>query len=94
MLKASSRGYVIDENIEQVCRTNEKLLYQLDVVLSCLRQVEPTGERIIESGDFVAASMKTWHKLGISVTPKSNIFEDHTLEFMQALKVDLLGKTL
>ena len=29
--------------------------------------------------------MKTWHKLGLSVTPKAHIFEYHAIESMQAL---------
>ena len=31
----------------------------------------------IEAGDFVAASIETWRKLGLSVTTRENIFEDH-----------------
>ena len=29
--------------------------------------------------------MNTWRKLGLSVTPKSHIFEEHAIEPMQAL---------
>ena len=29
--------------------------------------------------------MKTCRKIGLSVTPKEHIFEDHTIEYMQAL---------
>ena len=29
--------------------------------------------------------MKTWRKLGLSVTQKAHIFEDHAIESMQAL---------
>ena len=90
--KGFSRGYVTDENIKQVCRTFAKLLCQIDGAFSCLRKVEPTRERIREAGNFVSAFMKTWRKLGLSVTPKSNIFEYHAIESMQALNI-IVNKT-
>ena len=40
---------------------------------------------IREVGYFVAASMKTWRKLGLGVTPETHIFEDHAIESMQNL---------
>ena len=82
-MKGCSRGYVTDENYEHICRTHEKLLFQIDGAFSCLRQVESTRERIREAGYFVTASMNTWRKLGLSVAPKAHIFEDHAIEFMQ-----------
>ena len=48
-------------------------------------QVDPTRERIMEEGAFVDASTKTWCNLGLSVTPKAHTFEDHEIEYMQAL---------
>ena len=38
-----------------------------------------------ESRIFCPTSMKTWRKLGLSVTPKSHIFEDHEKYSMQAI---------
>ena len=29
--------------------------------------------------------MKTWQKIGLSVTPKAHIFEEHSIESMQTL---------
>ena len=46
LFKGCSRGYATNEDAEQVCRTHAKLLRQLDVAFSCLRQVGPTRERI------------------------------------------------
>ena len=83
MLKGFSRGYVNNENFEQAFITNAKLLYQIDGTFSFLQKVNPTCEIIRESGVFVDASMKTWHKLGLSVTPKEHIFQDHAIEFIQ-----------
>ena len=37
LLKGCSRGYVTNENVEQVCRTHAKLLPHLDGAFSCLR---------------------------------------------------------
>ena len=31
--------------------------------------------------------MKTWSKIGLSVTPKAHIFEDHAIESMQAVVI-------
>ena len=59
LLKGCSRGYVTNENVEQVCRTHAKLLRQMYGAFSCLRKVDPSRERIREAGAFVAASMKT-----------------------------------
>ena len=84
LLKCRNRGYVTDENVEQACRTYAKIIRQINGAFSFLRQVYPTCERR-EAGDFVAASMKTWHKLGLNVTPKARIFEDHAIEYMQTL---------
>ena len=85
LLKVSSRGYLTDKNIKQMCKTYEKLLHNLDNAFSYLCQVELKHERIIEAGDFVDASMETWRNLGLSVTPKAQIFEDHAVEFVQYL---------
>ena len=85
LLKGCIRGYVTDENSEQVWITHAKILRQLYVAFSCLWQVDRTCERIIEAGSSVAASMKTWRKIGLSVTPKAHIFEDHAIESMQAI---------
>ena len=63
----------------------QKLLHQIDGAFSCLRKLDPTRDRIREAGYFVAASTKTWGNLGISVTPKAHIFEDHVIDSMQAL---------
>ena len=62
-----------------------KLLCKIDGDFSCLSKVDPTRERIIQSGYFVAAYMDTWNKLGLSVTPKEHIFEDHAIESTQAI---------
>ena len=85
LLKGYSRGYVTDEKSEQVCRTHAKLLHQIYGVVSCLRKFDPTYESIIEKGYFVADSMKTWRKPGLSVTQKEHIFEDHAIDSMQDL---------
>ena len=69
-LKGYSRGYVNNENVEQVCRIHVHILRQIDGYLLFLQKVDPTRESIRESKYFVAESMKTWSKLGISVTPK------------------------
>ena len=59
LLKVYSRGYVMDENVEQVCITHAKCLRHIDGALSFLWQVEPARESIRESRYFVAAYMKT-----------------------------------
>ena len=41
LLKVCSKGYVTDENFEQVFIIHEKLLCQIDGDLSCLRKVDP-----------------------------------------------------
>ena len=46
---------------------------------------EPTHESIRVAGAFVVASMETWCKIRLSVTPKENIFEDHAIESMRYL---------
>ena len=74
LLKGCSRGYVTNENAEQVCRKHAKIIRQIDGDFSCLRKVESTRERIREAGYFVAASMKTYHNLELSATPKAHIF--------------------
>ena len=75
MLKVRSTGYVTDENVEQVCRTHEKIP----------RQIYHAFERIRKAGDFVAASMETWRVLGLSVSLKAHIFEDPAVDSMEAL---------
>ena len=81
-LKGCSRGYVTNENIKQVFITHAKLLHHLDAAFSCLQKFYPTCERIIEAGEFVVATMKTWRKLVLSVAPKPHIFDDHAIESM------------
>ena len=83
LFNGCSRGYVTYENVQQVLRTHAKLLHQLDGAFSCLRQVEPTRDRIRYAGSFVADSTKTWRNLGLSVTPKAHNFEYHEIESMQ-----------
>ena len=83
--KGCSRGYVTDENFKEVCRKQAEILRQLDGSSSCSQQVDPTHDRIREAGALVAASTKTWHKLGHSVTPKAHIFEDQAIDSMKAL---------
>ena len=80
--KGPSIGYVTNENIERVCRIHAKLLHQLDGAFSLLRKIDPTHEKIREAGDFFYASMEICYKLGLSVTPKAHIFEDHSVESM------------
>ena len=46
LLKGCSKGYVTDENVEQVCRTNAKLLRKLGGAFSCLQKFDPTRESI------------------------------------------------
>ena len=70
LLKGCSRGYVIDKNIKQVCRTRAKLISQINGAFSCIIQVEPTFESIREAGSFAASSIDTSRKLELSVTPK------------------------
>ena len=35
--------------------------------------------------DIFDSSMRTWRNIGLSITPKAHIFEDHTIDPMQAL---------
>ena len=75
LLKGCSIGYVTDENFEQVCITHAKLLCHIDSDFSFLLQVDPTRDRIREAEAFVFDSMKTWHKIGLSVKPKAHILK-------------------
>ena len=84
-MKGCSSGYVTNENSKQVCRTHAKLLCQIYDAFPLLGKVDPTCDSIREAGSFFAASMKTWRKLGLSVTQKSHTFEDHIIEYIQAL---------
>ena len=47
---------------------------------------------IREAGYFVAVSMDTWRKLGLSVTPKAHIFEYHSVDSTQPIN-GLVDKT-
>ena len=77
----------MDENVEQVCRTHAKLLCKLGGDFQCLWQVDPTLESIREQGYFFAVSMVIWRQLGLIITPKARIFEDHVIDSMQDLNV-------
>ena len=70
------------------CKTS----LQVYGTFSCLWKVDPIIESIIQSGDFIAASMETCRKHGLSITPKSHNFEDYTIQYMQDLN-DLGDKT-
>ena len=85
LLKGCSIGYITGENVKQVCTTHVKLLPQLIGAFLCLRQVDPTCQRIIEAVYFVDASTKAWFNLVLSVTPKAYIFEVCAIYSMQTL---------
>ena len=85
LLKGCSRGYATDENSKQVCRTHAKLLPNIYCVFSLLWKYGPTRDSIGELGDFFAASVETWYKILLSVTPKVHVFEYHAVESMQYL---------
>ena len=74
-IKGFIRGYVTDEifdiNVEHI----QHFFVRLMVTSQYYGNLTHTHERTRESGYFVAASMKTWRKLGLSVAPKESILK-------------------
>ena len=85
MLKGFNRVSDNNENIKQICITHAKFLRPINGDFSFLRKSGLTHERIIEEGSFSSDSMETCHNLWLSVTTKSNTFEDHAIDSMQSL---------
>lgn len=84
LLKAESKGHVLNEDIDKICKDHALLLRRIDMAISGFRKQNPTEASIEKTERAIKASMALLRKLGLSVTPKAYVLEDHAIRQMRA----------
>ena len=82
VLKQESKGHVSNAEIDRICAQYADLFTCMDGAFSALRTENPTCQDVDKAREFVTKTMERWRSIGLSVTPKAHVFEDHAVEKM------------
>ena len=74
-----------DACVFDVMKNYENLMGKLDAVLAQLTIINPSEDKIRELESMVNSFMKLWRDLGISVTTKAHLIEDHIVDQTRSL---------
>ena len=90
-LQGVAEDHGVPDDIREIIQARVELyahcLQQFDGFYSCINirecQVENFEEKCLQAEEFLRAAMQSWRDLGMSVTPKLHLLEDHAMIYMR-----------